>query len=216
MVELRVIDGIKKEKPNYRRIYGKAFLNTVESIENGWEKYENIDLDSRKKMILYGVKNINATDLEILDYELLVNTFNIISGINSIMSTLTPREFQTVFPIAKEYDGKRFGVKDYFYTKKAIEKFGMDRVIGEGMKRFHWDYHNWELTDFASQAMCVMSAIRRAEGGKGIAEEFFEDKGIPTYTMTKDDKGKEILVNNDTGEVSKVSKKRPRYLKVVK
>lgn len=122
----------------------------------------------------------------------------------------------SVFPIAKEYDGEKFGTKDYFYTKKRIEEFGMDRVIGEEMKRFHWDYHNWELTEFASQAMCVMSDIRRAEGGKGIAEEFFEKQGITTYTMTEDDKGKQILVNNGTGEITKVNKPKPRHLKVIK
>ena len=61
-----------------------------------------------------------------------------------------------------------------------------------------------------------MSDIRRAEGGKGLAEEFFEKQGITTYTMTEDDKGKQFLVNNDTGEISKVNKLKPRHLRVVK
>ena len=51
---------------------------------------------------------------------------------------------------------------------------------------------------------CVMSAIRRAGGGKGFAEEFFEKEDVTTYTKTKDDKGNEIFVNNDTGELTKV------------
>lgn len=90
-----------------------------------------------KKLVLCYVKNINATNLDILDYELLVNTFNTISWINDLMGTITPDEFKTIFPIAKKY-----GVKDYFYTKKGIEEFGVDKVSGEEMKRFHWDYHN--------------------------------------------------------------------------
>ena len=61
-----------------------------------------------------------------------------------------------------------------------------------------------------------MSAIRRAEGGKGIAAEFFEKEGVTTYTKTKDDKGNEILVNNDTGELTKVNKAKPWHLRVVK
>ncbi len=47
-------------------------------------------------------------------------------------------------------------------------------------------------------------------------KEFLEEQGITTYTLTKDDKGKEILIYNDTGENQKVCKPRPRYLKVVK
>lgn len=202
MTKLRVIDGIKKEKPNYRRIYANAYINTLESTTAS--TFEEMDLDTRKKLILYGVKNINATDLKILDYELLVNTFNIISGINMIMGTLTPREFQTVFPIAKEYDGEKYEMKDYFYTKKYIEEFGVDKAIGEEATRFHMDYHNREITRFAVQTMCVMSDIRRAEGGKGIAEEFFGEQGVTIHTMTEDQQGKQPLTNNDAGKVQEV------------
>jgi len=34
--------------------------------------------------------------------------------------------------------------------------------------------------------------------------------------MTEDHKGKQFLMNNDTGEVMKVNKPRSKYLKVVK
>jgi len=139
-----------------------------------------------------------------------------ITIINEMASGLTPREFQTVFPIEKSYDEEKWGTIDYFYTKKYIEEFGEDKVIGDTITEFLWDYHNWELTDFASQALCVMSAIRRAEGSKRIAEEFCEDHSITTYTMTEGDNGKQILVNNYTGEISKVNKPKPRHLRVVK
>lgn len=221
MTELQVIDGVKKEKPNYRKMYSKAFVNALKSALKATEgvnefQFCDLSLDLRKKIVLYGVKNINATNLKILDHELLVGTFNTISMINSVMGTFTPREFQTVFPITKEYDGERFGMKDYFYAKKFIGEFGMDKVIGEEMMQFHMDYHNWEITRFAVQAMCVMSDIRRAEGRKGIAEEFFEDQGVPTYSVTEDDKGKQFLTNNQTGETQKFTKPIPRYLKVIK
>ncbi|MEK3886561.1 hypothetical protein [Bacillus sp. FSL K6-3431] len=216
MAKLKVIEGIRKEKLNYRSLYSNAFINTLKSITDKWEDFKNLDLDIRKKLVLYGVKKINATNIDSMDYGLLVSTFSIISSINAVMSTLTPRQLQVVFPIAKEYDGEKYGLKDYFFTRKYIEEFGEDRVIGEEMSRFHWDYHNWELTRFSSKTMCVMSAIRRAEGGKGVMEEFFEDQGVTTYTVTKDDKGDKYLTNNDTGEVEKVTKPRPKYLKVLK
>lgn len=221
MTELRVIDGIQKEKPDYGELYLNAFSNTLKSalkVAEGIKdfQFDDLSLDIRKKLVLYYVKKINATNLDIFDYELLVGTFNTISMINSIMGTLTPREFQTIFPIAKEYDGEKYEVKDYFYTKKHIEKIGMDKVIGEEATGFHMEYHNSEIRRFAVQTMCIISAINRAEGRKTLGEEFAEEVGLTTYTMTEDHQGKQFLTNNSTGEVQKVSKPRPRYLKVIK
>ena len=209
MPKLRVIDGIKKEKPNYRKLYSNAFSNTLNNAVKVAEEtkdfeFDDLSLDIRKKLVLYYVKKINATNLDILDYELLVGTFNTTSMINSIMGTLTPREFQTIFPIRKDYDGEKYEMKDYFYTKKYIEKIGIDKVIGKEATGFHMEYHNSEIARFAVQAMCTMSAIRRAEGDKSLGEEFSEELGVTTYTKTEDDKGKEILKNNDTGEVQEV------------
>lgn len=42
---------------------------------------------------------------------------------------LTPRQMMDLFPIKKEYDGERFGCKDYFYTRKSVEKYALDRKI---------------------------------------------------------------------------------------
>lgn len=219
--KLRVIEGIQKVKPNYRKLYSNAYINAVQCAIKEMKEVDNfhfrdVSLDIRKKIILFGVKNINATDLDMLDYDLLVGTFNSISMLNTIMGTLTPREFLTIFPIAKEYDGEKYQMKDYYYAQKFIEEFGMDKLIGEEAMQFHMEYYNREITSFVVQTMCVMSAIRRAEGGKGIAEEFFEKEGLPTYTMTEDIKGKQLLTNNQTGETQQVKKKRPRYLKVIK
>ena len=210
MTELRVVDGIKKEKPNYHWIYSKAFANTIKSALKETEEikefqFSDLSLDIRKKIVLYGVKNINATNLDILDSELLVGTFNTISMLNSMMATFTPWEFLTVFPITKEYDGERYGVKDYFYTKKAIEEFGMDKVIGEEMKRFHWDYTNRELTNFATRTMVIMSTISRSESDKGVVEEFFGKQVGITHAMTEDHKDKQFAKNNDTIEVQEVT-----------
>lgn len=221
MTELRVIDGIKKEKPNYRRLYSNAYINTLKRAirvadETKEFQFNDLSLDIRRKIVLYGVKSINATNLDILDYELLVGTFNTISMLNSMMGTFTPRELLTVFPIDKEYDGEKYEMKDYFYTRKFIEEFGMDRVIGEKMVEFHWDYRNREITRFAVKTMCVMSKIRRAEGGKGIMEEFMEEQGVPTYTLTEYGNGNQYLVNKQTGEMQKVIKPKPKHLKVIK
>lgn len=223
MNELRLVQGFKKEKvmPNYRKMYSTAYTNALRRVSKGMQKSDDIgdiQLDDRRMLVLYGVKMINATDVENFDfdYELLKSTFNIISFINVIIGSFTPRELQTVFPITKDYDGEKYEYTDYFYAKNFINEFGLDKKIGDEAVRFHMNYVNTEIRLFAVSAMCVMSAIRRAEGGKGIMEEFLEEHGFTTYTETTDAKGNKLLRNNDTGEMIKVSKPRPRHLKVVK
>lgn len=49
----------------------------------------------------------------------------------------------------------------------------------------------------------AMSAIYRAQTGKGIMEKFFEDRGVPVYTM---DKETGIMKNNQTGDIVKAKK----------
>ena len=216
MTKLRVIDGIKKEKPDYGLLYAEAFINVLKNAAVKFPRFEDYDLDTKRKMIWSGVKMIISGDYKDRSHESLTNTFGIISSINEMMSTLTPREFQTAFPIEKDYNGEKYETKDYFYTKKRIEEFGEDKVIGEDILEFVWEYHNWTISFFAVEIMGIMSDIRRLEGGKGIMEEFLEEQGVTTYTMTEDHKGKQFLTNNDTGEVTKVNKPRPRHLRVVK
>lgn len=216
MTELRVIDGIKKEKPDYFSLYSNAFINTFGKAVGKYSIIKNFDMDTRKKLVWSGVKMINASKSRSRDRKGLEIRFDLISTIKAIASGLTPREFQTIFPITKEFDGEKYQWKDYFYTRKFIEEFGEDRLISDEISDFLWEYMNSDTRTFVVQLMSVMSDIRRLEGGKSLGQEFADELGITTYTMTKDDQGRQFLVNNDTGEVQKASKPRPRYLKVVK
>lgn len=219
MVELKVIDGIKKEEPKYWKIYGRAFIKTLTNGDDLTGDFLDMDLDDRKKLVWYGVKNINASSdiaKSSYDYKELKNRFELILGIKSLIGSLTPREFQTIFPIDKIYYGKKYGMKDYFYTRKYIEEIGKDKEIGEGVTKFLWEYSNRNVGSFEIESMSILSDIRRAEGGKGIMEEFMEEQGVTTHTLTEDGKGNEFLINNDTGEMEKVTKPRPTYLKLVK
>lgn len=218
MTKLRVIPGFKKEEVriNYHRLYSTAFINVLKNASERFDGFDDYDLDTKRKMIWSGVKMVNFMEYEGSDYDSLHNIFHIISSINAMIGRLTPRELQTVFPITKEYDGEKYQTKDYFYTKDFIEEFGMDKVIGEEAARFHWNYDNANLRLFSVQSMGVMSEIRRAEGGKGIMEEFLEEQGVTTYTEVEDEKGRKFLRNNDTDEMVRIRKPRPRHLKVVK
>jgi len=52
-----------------------------------------------------------------------------------------------------------------------IEGFGEDKVIGNEISEFVWEFHNWTISFFAIEIMGIMSDIRYLEGGKGIMEE---------------------------------------------
>lgn len=56
-----------------------------------------------------------------------------------------------------------------------------------------------------------MSAMYRSQTGKGIAETWCDNMGIPSYTI---DKGTGIMKNNQTGEVMKI--KRDSHIQIVK
>ncbi|EOO30751.1 hypothetical protein IIU_05068 [Bacillus cereus VD133] len=214
MSNLRVIDGITKEKPDYFEIYHRMFANAILEM-----KEENAtgtcSRDVYKKVVFSGVRFINQT-AESQGYGHAQVRFLLICKINEIMKHITPREFMTIFPIAKEYKGKKYGMKDYFSTMRSMKGMGMDTPIGENVREFLWSYHNWEdITEFVVNFMEVISEIRRYEGGKGLVEELLEEKGITAYTLCKDSNGKEYLANSDTGEVTPIRKARPRYLKPI-
>jgi hypothetical protein len=214
MVELRVIDGVQKEKPNYAALFSTAYTNTLAlaSMED-IKEFKDIDLSIRRKILLLGVKMINATKS---DNESRGNRLELFSFIKIIAGTLTPREFQTVFPIVKDYDGEKYEVKDYFFTKKYIEDLGEDVVIGEKISEFLWDYHNWEVSHFLVDYMSVLSDMNRSRGGKGFAQEFFGNQGVPIQTMYEDTKGEKFFIN-EQGKVTKAAKKkRTRHLKALK
>ncbi len=59
--------------------------------------------------------------------------------------------------------------------------------------------------------MCSMSAMHRTQTGKGIAEQWCDDMGIPTYTM---DRETGIVKDNKTGNTSK--SKKTSHIKIVK
>lgn len=56
-----------------------------------------------------------------------------------------------------------------------------------------------------------MSAIYRSQTGKGLAETWCDNMGIPTYTV---DKETGIMKNNQTGDIMKP--KKASHLHIVK
>lgn len=131
-------------------------------------------------------------------------TFQLIEAIFTVCGCLTLRNFVTTFPIDKTYDGEKWQCKDYFYTMDVLSKMDWDKPIGrDELSDLLWDYENEDLRHVYVEFTTAMSAIYRAQTGKGIAEQFFEERGVPTYTM---DRETGIMKNNQTGDIMKPKK----------
>lgn len=131
--------------------------------------------------------------------------FTVIDSIFTVCGCLTLRNFVTTFPVEKTYDGAKWECKDYFYTMEVLSKMDWDKPVGrDELSKLLWDYMNEDLRHAYMEFTTAMSAIYRAQTGKGLAEQFFEERGIPTYTMNKETG---IMKNNQTGDIVKVGKK---------
>ncbi|MCC2432633.1 hypothetical protein P9C77_gp37 [Bacillus phage J5a] len=216
MDQLRVIEGEKVDKPDYVEIYLGAFMNAVNELKEQDKETRSLSKDTYKKAIFYGVRYISISKNDSLNYDYLMNRFLLISYLENLMKVLTPRDFMTIFPIDKNYDGDRYEIKDYFFTMNEINKIGMDTPIGENITEFLWNYHNFKnITLFTLASMRILSNLRQIQGEKTLGEEFAEMLGIDTFTKHKEKNGREYITNNRTGETREVQKPRPRYLKPV-
>ena len=87
-----------------------------------------------------------------------------------------------------------------------------DKPIGrDKLSELLWDYENADLRHAYIEFTTAMSAIYRAQTGKGIAEQWCDDMGIPIYTMNKETG---IMKNNRTGDIVKLGK--TSHIRVVK
>ena len=205
----------------WQRQYHNAICKTME--ENEGKKIEDFPQEDLMKIALSGVKHVISV-LEIrrenarigTDYTKTLEesqaTFDLIDALFSVMGCLTVKNFVTIFPITKEYDGEKWQSKDYFYTIDVLSKMDWDKPIGrDNMYDLLWDYQNDDLREVCVEFTCAMSAIYRSQTGKGITEEWCDDLGIPTYSV---DNTNGIMRDNQTGKVTKIKKK--SHIQVVK
>ncbi|MFD1136726.1 hypothetical protein ACFQ3D_12125 [Paenibacillus urinalis] len=215
-MHLKLINSPIRTKPNYYDLYTNALIKSLERMVAPKVSLGQVDILERKRTLFYGLNVINHLDTSTLDHELLEKTFERMYFLKMVAATLTPNEFENVFPITKNYDGIRYGAKDYFFTKKSFEKIGEDKIIGKDIHRFMWDYQNEIVNDFIVNEISIASSVRKFQGGKGIMEEFLEQQGVKAFSMLTDEDGKRYIYDDETGGVARIKKPIPRYLKVIK
>ncbi|WP_195837982.1 hypothetical protein [Tissierella pigra] len=202
-------------KQNRHEIYMRAYLKSLTKIL----QEENRVLEHIKKTVFYGVKSIiTRPRSDYITREEVEQRFQTINIIQDCIGLLTSREFMNIFPIAKEYDGDKWQVKDYFYTMNYINTLDLDAPIGTGEKalNFLWEYYNRDILRFVVEGMCCMSDLRKLQGQPSLMEEWATKNAIKTYTMHTDSRGNQFLLDKKIGTTAKVSKPRPKHLKVIK
>lgn len=196
-------------------IYRKAYLKTLEQftdITNIRDKTMYI-----QKTIFYGVKSIvTKPEPKTITSEEIENNFQFISILKSIIGLLTPGDFMNIFPIEKEFKGHKWGMKDYFHTRDYINSLAAEEPIGEKALEFLWEYTNPDIESFNIHSMLCLSKLRQLEGYPSLAEEWADENGIKMHTMHTGSNGREFLIDKETGKTMRLTKSKPRYLKLVK
>lgn len=216
-----VINGdknkVKDKQVKLEQLYMKAFGRKVVAIYDG--SALNQCRDNLKRAVFYAVKYFSLERIdrrhstEPRTLEQVNADFSLLECVKMLMGQLTPRELMSMFPIRKEYDGEKWGCKDYFYTIERLKDFDLDAPLGDkGLEDFLWCYWNDDLFAFDAVAFSIISNMYKAQTGEGILEKWCEDQGIGTYTINQE---KGIIQDNQTGEIHKLSKK-PSHLKIVK
>ena len=207
----------KTEQPNYLLMHLKSFQRiTQRYVDSGIEDFGEVAPDDLMKLVNHGVR---ACVLMKKDNEQMLDKFSFFEMVKGFISALTPRELSQIFPVTKEYDGEKWGAKDYFYTMRELEAHGLDTPIGEQIDEILWDYMNHAISMFMVGLMGAASDLYREQTGHGMMEEFFQEHGVPVYHMCKDpDTGKEFMYDAENGRtigITPAKPRVPRYIKVV-
>jgi len=187
--------GNPKQKPDYSELYRVALVRTLDA----WELKPG-DKDLRSKLIYYGVKYCNHSRYDKKNYGDVFWRLELIQDINAMIGRLSPAELMQMFPVRKTYNGERYQSKDYFYTMNELRRHGMDKPISDKVFDILWDYCNYDITDFMVDYLSALSDMRRLNGGKGMMEEFLEERGITPHYMNTDSKGRMFLTDGKTGK----------------
>ena len=145
MYNFYVLDGKKliDYKPK-REHYARALERITDAngsydLERLWQERP----DQFKQILYLSIKFIehvfdNNSDCS---QEETQSWFFIVEFINQMVAKITPRQFMEIFPIAKDYDGEKYGCKDYFYTKDYMARKSQ-RVFTGVLESSHYGIRN--------------------------------------------------------------------------
>ncbi len=129
--------------------------------------------------------------------------FDTIEFVSHVLQYFTPCEFMQMFPVRKDYDGHKYGAKDYFSTMKAIKEIGLHEKLGDSVEHFLFAYCNDDIDDYMVTWMGIVNRMHQLHGGRDILVEFMEEQGVYPQTFHKENG---YLVDDETGEKFELQK----------
>lgn len=208
MSQLTVLEGKyseykKEEEERTRLLQAKKQKRYERYREIFWDSYSE-DGDDIAKRIFSGVKYVIAYDLKkeaIVDE--IQRIFLVSCIVEDLIGMVSLKEFMNIFPIGKEYDGEKYGMKDYYSTKSFLNRYEQKSEIGKKIEELLLEYYNRDIIAFNVKRFMLVDQLRRARGQKSMAEEFMEMyPDVETFHL---DTERNTLVSNKTGEEHKVT-----------
>ena len=147
--------------------YTKALRRFIDA-HGGKSRVGKLQRSDLIKYIYLAVKTYgkeNRTEVNhVKAYKSCLEIENRYQELKKVMETigrLTPMELLRMYPITKEYDGEKWGTKDYFYTMDKLKKLPADKPIGgaQDVAVLLWDYQNWDLTELLFQWQNVLEDL---------------------------------------------------------
>lgn len=104
------------------------------------------------------------------------NRYQEIKEAMEAVGRLTPIELLRMYPVEKEFDGKKWGSKDYFHTMEKLKERPMDKPIGDAkdVACLLWDYQNLDLDFLLMQWMNVLGDLKIYCNDSGPNAEFHD------------------------------------------
>lgn len=130
-------------------------------------------------------------------------SFDTIVFISHVLQYFTPCEFIQMFPVRKDYDGHRYGMKDYYSTMEAVKEIGLYEKIGDRVERFLFAYCNDDIDDYVVAWMGIVNRMHQMNGGRDMLVEFMEDQGVHPLTLYEEEG---CLVDGETGKIYEMKK----------
>lgn len=171
-------DSLKQETISI--IKERIWSSQTVKFADVWKKKGFLTTEETQKLLLASIKSFDEDSLNNLS---LKNRSSYVFTITGLIEQLTPKQFYQIIPIKKDFNGHKWGFKDYFYTKEWIEKnIGWNSKIPNGFQ-FLMEYWSDEVFELSIWMMTVISDFQQRQSGKPLFEKFAEENGIKLHTL---------------------------------
>lgn len=183
-----------KNKRSLLEVYPDAFVRFSEKLDlDNIFKYDQMSKEELIQYIFLGIKSINTIHQRVKqkkNINLLSSEYALINNIVLAITYITPRDLIQIFPIKKEYNGEKYGIKDYYYSIQVMREAGLDKIMREEEKVLEilWNLTNTDIKMFIVALVSCVNDIDYLQIEKSLLAEFLHKNDIDDETKIKEKK----------------------------